>query len=251
MNLLGSEWIKTRSVRSTWVFAAATVVVTTLVSLLGINGLMPDWQAALPSDFDPAGVSFKGILVGQILLATLGAQAVTNEYASGQIISTLAIAPNRRALLLAKLVVTALVSLATAIVTVAVSFAASQAALGAAGLPTASLSDAATVRALLCAVAYLVLTALLGMAFGTVTRSSSGALAIIVTIALLVPALAPALPGVIGEFAQTFWPTTAGQSSYTTAGLGAFPPAAGLGVMAVFTLWMTLASHLVFKTRDA
>ncbi len=84
--------------------------------------------------------------------------------------------------------------------------------------------------------AYLILTALLGMAFGTVTRSSSGALAIIVTIALLVPALAPALPGVIGEFAQTFWPTTSGQSSYTAAGLGAFPPAAGLGVMAVFTL---------------
>lgn len=250
MNLFGSEWIKIRSVRSTWVIAAATVVVTLLVSLLGISGLMSDWQADLPRDFDPAGISFKGILVGQILLATLGAQAVTSEYATGQIISTLSIAPKRGALLLSKMAVTALVALATAVVTVAVSFGASQAALGTAGLPTASLSDAGTVRAILCAVAYLVLTALLGMAFGTITRSSSGALAIVVAVALLVPALAPGLPGIIGEFAGTFWPTTAGQSSYTAAGLDSLPPVAGLGVMAVFTVWMTLASHVVFTTRD-
>jgi ABC-type transport system involved in multi-copper enzyme maturation permease subunit len=251
MNLLASEWIKTRSVRSTWVLVAATVVVTVMVSLLGISGLMADWQADLPIDFDPTGNSFKGILVGQIIVAILGAQAITSEYSSGQIITTLTIAPKRGALLAAKLGVTVLVALATAVVTVASSFGASQAAFAAAGLPTSSLTSADTIRALFCAVAYLVLTAVLGLAFGVITRSSSGALAIVVAVALLVPALAPGIPGVIGQIASSYWPTTAGQTSYTIAGSGSFSPLVGLAVMTVFTTWTTLAAHLTIKTRDA
>lgn len=251
MNLLASEWIKIRSVRSTWIIALATVVVTVMVSLLGISGLMAGWQAELPADFDPAGNSFKGILVGQILIATLGAQAMTSEYATGQIITSLTIAPKRGALLAAKLAIAAIVALAIAIVTVACSFGASQAALTAAGLPTASLADPGTIRAILCAIAYLVLTAILGLAFGTITRSSSGSLAIIVTVALLVPALAPGIPGVLGDIAGTYWPLTAGQASYTTTEAGSFPPLAGLAIMAVFTLWTALAANLTLKTRDA
>jgi ABC-2 type transport system permease protein len=251
MNLLASEWIKTRSVHSTWIIAIATVVVTVMVSLLGISGLTADWQAELPTGFDPTGNSLKGILVGQILIATLGAQTITSEYATGQVITSLTIAPRRGTLLATKLTVAALVALATATVTVACSFGASQAALAAAGLPTASLADPGTIRAILCAIAYLVLTAILGLAYGTITRSASGTLAIIVTIALLVPALAPGMPGILGDIAGTYWPTTAGQTSYTITEAGPFPPLAGLAIMTVFTLWMALAAHLTLKTRDA
>ena len=251
MDLLASEWIKARSVRTTWLLAAGTVLVTVVVSLLGISGLMADWQADLPADFDPAGISFKGILVGQILVATLGAQTFTSEYATGQIVTSLTIAPRRAVLLATKLAVTAVVALATAVLTVACSFGASQAALAAAGLPTADLADAGNVRAMLCAAGYLVLTAVLGVALGAITRSSSGALAVVVTVGLLVPALAPGLPGVVGDLAGTYWPTPAGQASYTTAGPGGLRGSGGLAVMAVFTLWTTLAAHLALRTRDA
>ena len=250
MNLLAAEWMKIRSIRSTWVLAVGTVVVTVLVSLLGISGLTSGWQADLPADFDPVGNSFKGILVGQILIATLGAQCITSEYATGQIITSLTITPRRAALLASKLAVVVLAALATAVAAVSGSLAASQAALAAAGLPTAPLADPDTMRAVLCAIGYLVLCAVLGFAFGVITRSASGALGIIVTVALLIPALAPALPGVIGDLAGTYWPPTAGQASYTTAS-GALPPIAGLAVMAVFTLWTTLAAHLTLKSRDA
>ena len=249
MNLFASEWIKARSVRSTWLLAAATIVVTALVSLLGISGLSADWQTELPADFDPVGVSFKGILVGQLLMAMLGAQAVTSEYASGQIISTLAIAPRRARLFAAKALVTISVAAVVAVATVAASFAAGQAALAVAGLPTATMSEGETARALVCAVAYLVLSAVLGLAFGILTRSSSGALAIVVTVSLLVPALAPGLPGIVGQFAGTFWPTTAGQASYTVVGSGV-PPLLGLAVMAVFTVWMTAAAVTTLRVRD-
>lgn len=251
MNLLASEWIKARSIRSTWIVAVAAVVVTVTVSLLGVSGLMPDWQTSLPADFDPTGISFKGILVGQILLATLGSQTITNEYATGQIVTSLSIAPRRTALLASKLAITFLIATGTAVIAVACSFGATQAALGAAGLPQANLADPETVRAIACAVAYLVLTAVLGLGFGIITRSSSGTLAIIVTVALLFPALAPGLPGPLGHLAGTYWPTTAGQSSYTVVAASPFPPLFGLAIMAVVTLWTTLAARLVLKTRDA
>lgn len=251
MNILASEWIKTRSLRSTWIIAAATVVVTVLVSLLGISAQLGDWHVRLPADFDPAGNSFKGILVGQILIATLGAQMITSEYANGQIATSLATVPRRGALLAAKAAITLLIGGCTAIVTVTCSFAASQAALATAGLPTADLAEPDVIRAILCAVVYLVLTAVLGLAFGTISQSSSSALAIIVTVALLVPALAPGLPGLIGDFAGTYWPTTAGQISYTVSAGAPLPPLVGIGVLAIFTLWCFVAANLALKVRDA
>ncbi len=248
MNLFASEWIKTRSVRSTWVLAAATVVVTVSVSLLGVSALAGS-GAASPAEFDPVGAGFKGILVGQILIAMLGAQSMTGEYATGQILSTLTVAPKRGALLGTKAAITGLVALVTAVVTVAATFAAAQAALAAAGLPSAHIGDPDTLRAAACATLYLVLTALIGLGFGTITRSGTGALSVVVAIALLVPALAPGVPGTVGEVLRTAWPLTAGQASYTiTAGSS---PLSGIAVMTVFTVWTMLAAHLTLRIRDA
>ena len=250
MNILASEWIKIRSVHSTWVLAASTLIVTVVVSLLGISGLLADWVTELPTDWDPTGISFKGILVGQILAAMLGVQAISGEYATGMITTTLTITPKRWALLSAKAGVTALVALPTSLMAVVTSFAASQAALGAAGLPTASLADPDVLRALACAVLYLVLSALLGLAFGTITRSSSGALSIIVTIALLIPALAPGLPGASGDFAGTYWPTTAGQAAYTVTSNSPVLPLVGIAIMTLFALYSFIAAQLVLRLRD-
>ncbi|WP_432456480.1 hypothetical protein [Cellulomonas iranensis] len=251
MDLLASEWIKARSVRGTWLLAVSTVVVTAVVGLLGVSALLPEWRTVLPADLDPVAVGLKGVLVGQVLVACLGAQLVTGEYATGQIVTTLTVAPRRTALLAAKTAVAALIATATAVVTVVVAHAASQGALAAAGLPSADLGDPATVRALLCATAYLVLTAVLGVGFGTLTRSSAGTLAIVVTVALLVPALAPGLPGAVGDLAASYWPTTAGQASYTRDGIGVLSPVGGLAVMAVFTLWTTVAAAATLRARDA
>lgn len=250
MNILASEWIKIRSVRSTWVLAASTVIVTVIVSLIGISGSLADWVTELPADWDPTGISFKGILVGQILAAMLGVQAIASEYASGMIITTLTITPKRWALLAAKAGITALTALVTSVVAVVVSFAAGQAMLGASGLPTASVADPDVRRALACAVLYLVLSAVLGLAFGTITRSSSGALSIIVAIALLIPALAPGLPGVIGDVAGSYWPTTAGQAAYTVVDDGAVEPLVGIAVMTLFTLYSFIAAQAVLRFRD-
>lgn len=249
MNILVSEWIKMRSVRGTWVMAVSTVIVTILVSLVGITALVGE-GAVVPHDFDPTAAGFKGILVGQLLIAALGSQAITNEYASGQIISTLSLVPRRRTLLLAKVAMVVMVTVPTAVVTVVGAFCASQAVLAVTGWPAATLADPEVARAVVCAVVYLVLGSVLGLAFGVITRSSSGALAIIVAVELLIPALAPGIPGVVGQMAGTYWPTTAGQASYTVVSTGSLSPLGGLAVLTIATVWTAAAASLVFSRRD-
>jgi ABC-type transport system involved in multi-copper enzyme maturation permease subunit len=251
MNLLAAEWTKTRSVRSTWITAGSTVLATVAIGLLGIGGLVGAWRADLPDPWDPTAVSLKGVLVGQLLVGMLGASSITGEYATGMIAATLTRTPRRSRLLAAKAATTAALALATSLVTVTLSFAAGQAAIAGAGLPTSTLGDDGVSRALLCAVAYLTLIALLGLAFGTLTRSSSGALGVLVAVALLAPALTPALPGAVGAAIATYWPTTAGQAAYAVASTGGLPPLAGIAVLALCTVYLTVASHLVLRRRDA
>lgn len=250
MNLLASEWIKARSIRSTWLTAIAGVFATVAIGLLGIAGLLESWHTELPEGWDPTAISLKGILVGQLLFGMLGAAAVTSEYATGMISTSLSVVPQRSRLLAAKAAVTAAVAAVASILAVTASFLAGQAIIRAAGLPAAPLDDPAVTRALLCAALYLTLTALLGLAFGIFTRSSSGALSIIVAIALLAPALLPALPGAVGETVARFWPTTAGQAGYTVVATDGVPPLVGIGVLTLFTLYVSIASHLVLRARD-
>lgn len=251
MNLLLAEWIRIRSIRSTWIMVAATILATAAISALGISGLRADWITHLPDAWDPTAVSLKGILVGQLLAGMLGAATITGEYSTGMIATSLSIVPRRSKLLAAKAAVAAAVAAGTGLGAVALSFGVGQVVIAAAGLPAASIADPAVVRALLCAVGYLVLSALLGLAFGAITRSSSGALGILVAIELLAPALLPAVPGAVGSAMSTYWPTTAGQESYAAVATGAFPPLVGIGIMALFTLYLTMASHLVLRVRDA
>jgi hypothetical protein len=252
IDILRSEWTKIRTVRSTWLTAAATAVASIGISLLALTSQLPAWGEQLPEGWDPTQESLKGLLVGQLLIGMLGALTITAEYTTGSIATTLAIVPRRPILLGAKAVSVSVVTVATAIVTVAGSFFASQAAIGASGLTPAGIGDPAVARALVGAVLYLTLIGLIGLALGALTRSSAGALGALVALTLLAPALTPALPGAVGAAVAQFWPTTAGQAVYAVVGSSAsLPPWLGLGVMALFTVYLTVASHAVFRTRDA
>lgn len=249
--ILRYEWIKARSIRRTWALAIAVVAVTVLSMMISLSGQLGGGDMQPPDAWDPTARSLAGILGGQLLMGLLGASIVTSEYATGTITATLAVAPHRRQLLAAKAAVTALLASATSVAAIATSFTVGQIAIGAAGLPQADATDPRVIRALLCAAGYLTLTALIGLAFGTITRSSLGAFAVIVSVALVAPGILPALPDPIGGAMSTYWPTTAGQSSYAVLFQGGLPMPFGLGVMTLFTIYSTVASHLVFGIRDA
>lgn len=159
--------------------------------------------------------------------------------------------PRRARLLGAKAVVTGAYALVTGLVAAFASFFAVQALLAGAGVAYATLGDPGVLRAVIGAALYLTLIALMGLGLGALTRSTSGALGTLVGVTLLVPAVAPALPGAVGQWMARFWPTTAGQDAYAVVhAMGALGPWAGLGVLALFTLYLNVAGHAVFRSRD-
>ncbi|WP_062135203.1 ABC transporter permease [Demequina aestuarii] len=251
MRLIRSEWTKLRSVRGTWLLAGSTVPVTAAIGLVGILGTAGEWQTALNDQWDPTAISLKGILVGQLLVAMVGASAITSEYSTGMIVASLSVVPQRGRLLAAKVGAAALLVVPTAIISVAVAFGLGQLAIAQAGVPAASVTDPGVLAALLGAAGYLALVGVLGLALGTITRSSTGTLGVIVVVALLAPAFIPALPGAVGEWLATYWPTSAGQMAYTVIQTGSLAPPEGAAVLGVFAVCATAVSYVLLRLRDA
>ncbi|HVX43939.1 MAG TPA: ABC transporter permease [Mycobacteriales bacterium] len=250
MNLLRSEWTKLRSVRSTWIIVATTVVSAVALGIVGASDVLGSSPSDLPTPWDPTATSLKGLLFAQLLIGMLGSFSVTGEYAPGMIGTSLSVVPSRSRLLAAKTAVTALLALGTSILTTAISFTVVHLALGHAGLPAAGLGDAGVARALLAATAYLTLVALAGLAVGVLTRSTAGTLAVLVGALLLVPALAPGLPGAAGDWFDRYWPATAGQAAYTVVRTDAVTPGAGLAILSAAVAAVWLAGHLALRMRD-
>lgn len=96
-----SEWIKLRTLRSTWVTAVITLVMTT-----GI-GALATVITSKPEYFGSGSwkMAILGAPFGQIVVAVLGALVITGEYSSGQIRSSLAAVPRRSRLFWAKAMV--------------------------------------------------------------------------------------------------------------------------------------------------
>ncbi len=247
MNAIRSEWTKLRSVRSTWLTVLSTVLSAVALGVLGATSVS---EGELPVPWDPTAESLKGFLFAQLVIGMLGAMSITPEYDTGMIGTSLATVPSRSRLLAAKAVVVGLLALATSLVTTLLSFVVVQALLGGADVPTASVTDPGVAGALVGATLYLTLVALLGVAVGTFTRSTTSSLAVLVGALLLVPALGPGLPGPLGQAFGPYWPITAGQGVYQLAADGALAPWAGLGLLATVTLVVTVESHVLLRLRD-
>ncbi len=251
MNVLRSEWTKLRSVRSTWIAALSAVAAGVALSALGASDVLGTSPSDLPSGWDPTAVSLKGFLFAQLIIAMMGALSITSEYGTGLIGTSLVFVPSRSRLLAAKAAVVAAAGFVVALATTVLSFAVVQLMLTGAGLPAARLGDPGVVRALGGGTLYLTLVALLGVAVGAIVRSATTSLAVLVGALLLVPALGPGLPGVLGEVFGTFWPTTAGQAAYAVVPAdGMVAPGPGLLILAGAGLAVTVASHLAFRLRD-
>ncbi len=100
-----SEWTKIRSVRSTyWTLIALLVVSIGLDAL--ISAAAASHLNSHPGDkvgFDPTQVSlFAFFELGQLIIAVLGALAITAEYSTGMIRTSLTVQPRRGTIYTAK-----------------------------------------------------------------------------------------------------------------------------------------------------
>ena len=195
-DVLTSEWIKLRSVRSTYLvllFAAAAAVG---IGYLVAHADAAHWArmtAAARAAFDPVDDSFSGLGLAQLAFGALGVLAISSEYATGLIRTTFAAVPRRRAVVAAKAAVVGVVTLLAGELIACATFFSGQWALSAQHL-NVTLAHPGALRGVLAAGFYLAVMAWVGLGLGAVIRHTAGALTATVALVFLVPQIIHALP---------------------------------------------------------
>jgi len=271
--VIGAEWLKLRTLRSTVItLAAACVVVVGFAAMAAgvVSGdITPETNGAGPAGqmplltIDPTSIAMAGTSLAMLILGSLGVLFMSGEHSSGMIRTTMSAVPQRLPVLWAKALVLVVVSAVLMTASVFAAFFLAQAILEGNG-PTAALADPGVTRALWGNVAYLVGVTLMGLALGSLLRSSAGGIATLFAGLLVVPGLLGlVLPDSWGNAIMPYLPDAAGQSFTLvdpSAGSG-FGPGFGSGVdlltpgagALVFVVWVigliALAATLLHR-RD-
>jgi len=195
-DVLASEWIKLRSVRSTYLTLLCAAAAAIGVGYLVTHADATRWasmSAAAKAAFDPVRDSFSGLGLAQLAFGALGVLVMTSEYATGLIRTTFAAVPRRRAVLAAKAAVAGAVTLVAGEVTAFATFFAGQQALSARHLDV-TLAHPGALRGVLAAGFYLAVTAWVGLGLGALIRHTAGAITAMAGVVFLLPQIVHALP---------------------------------------------------------
>ncbi|UQU61258.1 ABC transporter permease [Couchioplanes caeruleus] len=244
------EWIKLRSLRSTWwtllVTAAGTVGIGVAV---GLN--------TRDASGDVTNNALAGVVPGLLLTGVLGVLSMTGEYSSGTIRATLAVIPRRPLVLLAKAAVFGAVTLLAGEAASFTAFLAVRATLRP-GVAAPALGDPGVLRAVAVTGAGFCMIGLLGLGLGAIVRHSAAAVGVLVAgvyvgaqaFGILAHGVAAYMPILIVENSlSTTRPVTCG------AGAASCPDflsaGAGLGVLALYAVAALLAGGWLLARRDA
>ncbi len=235
------EWIKLRTLRSTWWTLAITVAAAVGISVaVGTN--------TKNGSGDLTNNALAGIAVGLLLTGVLGVLVITAEYSCGMIRTTLAATPNRLLLLAAKAAVFGATSFVVGEIASFLSFLAGTAALPA-SITGPSLGDPGVLRAVVMSGAGYSLIGLIGLGLGAIIRNSPAAIAVLVggvyVAAQLVAAVANSVIGYI--------PVSIVANSISTVQRlpHAPPPWAGLGVLVLYAAVALGIGGVLLARRDA
>ncbi|HEY1640144.1 MAG TPA: ABC transporter permease [Streptosporangiaceae bacterium] len=249
------EWIKLRSLRSTWWTLAVAVVAMIGLSILVLSLASAHWATTSHADrvsFDPTDSGFTGVAVAQLAMAVLGVLAVTGEYSSGMIRTTFAAVPRRGLVIAAKAAVLAAVTLVTGEIFAFVTFLIGQRFLSAPA-PHASLGQPGVLRAVVLTGVYLALIALIGAGLGTLVRRSAVAIAVLAGLIFVLPPITLALSVSTQHAVQKFLPEIIAENSFASLRPDAYSlsPWAGLAVLAGYAVVLLGAGAWLTSRRDA
>jgi ABC-2 type transport system permease protein len=244
-----AEWIKWRSLRSSWAMLGAAVIGMPAIGLIVAYNTRHITANQDANDL-ASSATLQGYYLGQLLIGALGVLFVSSEFSTGMIRSTFAAVPKRLPVLWAKLavffVITAVVMTAITIVT----FLASQAVIGhyRTGF---SLGDPGVWRVVLGTSLYLVLIGIVGAMIGWLVRSTPGSLVSFFALIFVLPELF-SLFGSAGKHITEFFPSQAGEA-FASALPESPHLSAGTGVL-VLCAWAVVTVALAAVTlrrRDA
>jgi ABC-2 type transport system permease protein len=193
---LAAEWIKLRSVRSTYLTLAFAAAAAIVIGYLVTNADVTHWAtmtAQAKATFDPVSDSFSGLGLAQLAFGVLGVLVISSEYTTGLIRTTFAAVPRRRAVLAAKATVAGVLSLMAGEVIAFATFFTGQQALSAKHLEV-TLAHPGALRGVLAAGFYLAVMAWVGLGLGALIRHTAGAITTMSAVVFLLPQIIHALP---------------------------------------------------------
>jgi ABC-2 type transport system permease protein len=247
---IASEWIKFRTLRSTWAVLGVAVVGMVVLGLVVAYNTRQITGNLQPNDIAPSS-TLQGYYLGQLLIGSLGVLFVSGEYSTGMIRATLAAVPKRVPVLWAKLAVFVAVTATSMIVISFVAF------LSAQGLlshyrPGYSLSDPGVLRVVFGTGIYLTLIGVIGGILAWIVRSTPGALVAYFGVVLILPVLFGDLLGDWGKNVGKFLPSSAGGRFAQSIPDGyTLTPWWGLAVMVGWVLLGLAVVVVLLRRRDA
>jgi ABC-2 type transport system permease protein len=250
-----SEWIKLRTLRSTWTTLAAVLGVLIGVGLIAATvagGGATGGPGGPPADTDPVSTVLAGANLAVLVVGVLGAVIGAREFTSGLIRTTLAAVPSRLPVLWGKAIALSSLLVPVTVGGVLVALVAGMPILDSQGQATVSWSDPGVAQAVLGTAAYLVGIGLIGLALGMLIRTTAGAIGLLLGAVLILPSLATALLPDSWDAVLKLLPSNA------AAAFTSYLPSDNLlssdAGMAVFALWVVLAlagAAAALKRRDA
>ncbi len=243
-----AELAKLTTLRSTVWTLLVTVVGSILVTVLSTESVGHHGRAWYQG-FDSTNQSLSGLTVAVLSIGVLGVLAVTGEYGTGTIRSSLAAIPRRRLLLAGKLVVVGAVVLAVGEAIALACFGIGQAILSGDGAPTASLGQPGVLRAVLLSGAFLALLGLLALGVGVVVRHTAGAIATYAGVTFLLPLLLQRIPSRPGRFTPLMM--LANSVAAVVRQPDQVSPWTGFVLMAVYAAAVLAVAAALLVRRDA
>jgi ABC-type transport system involved in multi-copper enzyme maturation permease subunit len=247
-----SEWIKFRTLRSSWIVLAATVVAVIGIGVLVSYFTNTHWASLGPDErasFNAVDRSLTGVNLAQLTIGILGVLFVSGEYGTGMIRSTLSAAPTRIPVLVAKAAVFAVVSFFTSVMATIVAFAAGQSVLGSHGVGWGA---PGAVRAVIGAALYLTVVGLMGVALGFLVRSTAGGIGGLFGILLILPVIFEALPSSWNRAVGPYLPSNAGGALWSLhSDHPVLSPWAGFGVFCAWAAAGLVLAAFLLRHRDA
>ncbi|MCE7483233.1 ABC transporter permease [Microbacterium profundi] len=246
---LRSEWIKLSTLRSTWWSIGIAAVLTVGIAVL-VAG------AVNTPGFEPIQAVVTPFQFTMLLAGIIGAIAVTGEYSTGMIRSTLAADPVRGSVLAAKAIVVAVFLFVASFVIFILAAVAVMPIFASRDVAFPGDDVAGALLPILGASVSMSVFALIGVAFGFLLRSGAGAIAATVGLLFVLPIIASifAMPVEGWE-----WITEVSNRLPMTAAQSAILPQDGFG-LSVGEAYLTLAAWVaagmlsawaVLRTRDA
>ncbi|MFJ7209281.1 ABC transporter permease subunit [Streptomyces sp. NPDC098789] len=240
LDAVASEWIKIRTHRGVLLALLIGVGVTALAGANNTSANVRNILDGADAPGDLTGITQFGMKFGVIAFAVAGALAMTSEYSSGMIRTSLTAVPSRGRFLAAKAIAFTTVALVPGLIASTTSFVIGRSLLSGAGVqldPT----DPGVLRALVGGGLFLATSGLLALVLGALLRNPVATVGCVFALYVLPSFLGP-------ELSRRIHPFEAGDAITRAAGGTAW---SGYVILLAWTVVIAAGAYAAMRRRDA